>query len=459
MKRFTHFLFAFLLLVGCNDNDNDISGKPVLPEKPDTQMTLEIPEQMETAPQGGNLVIPVHSNTSWTAYCKEKWLTPMPDHGYCDGEVVLKILPHHGIWDREATILFKTEKSQCPLLVRQKGIANRAIRIDKNGTANCFIASPDQKVCTFKAVIPNGSKGARTAVLVWQSTRELITRVEYSPSGGMVGFILHGKSGNAVIAVKDKNGTILWSWHIWITDFNPNRNTLTTNPNANGTSWTFMDRNLGALTSTSGDLSALGLIYQWGRKDPFPGVASVDEKEPETYDIEGNILRTTPETAAQYGTIELSVSHPDTFYKISYKTNDWTSPSDDDLWGGVSFKKSIYDPCPAGWKVPTCDKHGATPYDFILDGKAVYSVRPAGYFYDKWWFPCAGTRVYESGILSYNIGDGYGGMWIGTAGKSNPDLERYPALYGQYLFLIEGSFFKISKDSRSQGMSIRCVKE
>ncbi|MFR9563860.1 MAG: hypothetical protein SNG55_06905, partial [Rikenellaceae bacterium] len=27
--------------------------------------------------------------------------------------------------------------------------------------------------------------------------------------------------GNAVVAVRNSSGTILWTWHIWITDYNP----------------------------------------------------------------------------------------------------------------------------------------------------------------------------------------------------------------------------------------------
>lgn len=54
----------------------------------------------------------------------------------------------------------------------------------------------------------------------------------------------------------------------------------------------------------------------------------------------------------------------------------------------------------------------------------------------------------------------YGGMWIGTAGKASANIEEYPELYGQYMFIVNGKrTFKVSKDARSQGMSMRCVKE
>ena len=51
-------------------------------------------------------------------------------------------------------------------------------------------------------------------------------------------------------------------------------------------------------------------------------------------------------------------------------------------------------------------------------------------------------------------------MWIGTPGRANPDPESYPALYGQYFFLIDSDLlFGTNKASRSQGMAVRCVRE
>lgn len=37
-----------------------------------------------------------------------------------------------------------------------------------------------------------------------------------------------------------------------------------------------MDRNLGATTAEPNTVGALGLLYQWGRKDPFLGSASIN---------------------------------------------------------------------------------------------------------------------------------------------------------------------------------------
>ena len=29
-------------------------------------------------------------------------------------------------------------------------------------------------------------------------------------------------------------------------------------------------------------------------------------------------------------------------------------------------------------------------------------------------------------------------MWIGTAGKASANIEEYPELYGQYMFIVNG---------------------
>lgn len=63
------------------------------------------------------------------------------------------------------------------------------------------------------------------------------------------------REGNVVIAAKDASGTILWSWHIWLTD-QPQEQVYYNNAG------TMMDRNLDATSATPGDVGALCLLYQ-----------------------------------------------------------------------------------------------------------------------------------------------------------------------------------------------------
>lgn len=83
-----------------------------------------------------------------------------------------------------------------------------------------------------------------------------------------------------------------------------------------------------------------------------------------------------------------------------------------------------------------------------------------GFEQEGQWFPTTGTRAYASGGLDYTEANPYSGLWIGTKGKASDNLELYPDLYGQYMFIIDSKrMLKVSKDKRSQGMSLRCVKE
>ena len=152
------------------------------------------------------------------------------------------------------------------------------------------------------------------------------------------------KAGNALIAAKDFEGKIIWSWHIWIP-----KNTIATN-----TYGLFpqelMDRNLGALEAavagSPAPVESFGLTYQWGRKDPFVGPANNSEKSNAT------VAGTAPTAAEGQMTIGETIANPTV---IGHSNDaDWLTAPDNTLW--QNNEKTIYDPCPAGYKVPARDK-------------------------------------------------------------------------------------------------------
>ena len=101
----------------------------------------------------------------------------------------------------------------------------------------------------------NNSKigGIASADWLWvskvgsSSDNELISDVKYAD--GRISFKASSKKGNALIAAFDKDGNIVWSWHIWMTDM-PQVFDYENNPvyqsggKTNG--FFVMDRNLGA---------------------------------------------------------------------------------------------------------------------------------------------------------------------------------------------------------------------
>lgn len=144
--------------------------------------------------------------------------------------------------------------------------------------------------------------------------------------------------GNAVIAVYSEEnctGDILWTWHIWKPE-------ETVADQKYSSTYTLMDRNLGACIKLSTDNvnASSGAYYQWGRKDPFFTNAN-----------SGAItVKSTQYTIATSPTaIGTAVGNPATFYANNNGTSsDWLTTANNALWG---TNKTIYDPCPAGYRV------------------------------------------------------------------------------------------------------------
>jgi uncharacterized protein (TIGR02145 family) len=126
---------------------------------------------------------------------------------------------------------------------------------------------------------------------------------------------------------------------------------------------TMMSINLGAELNSNGSTDgaviykSYGMYYQWGRKDPFVG--------PQKYNFPSNanqLIYNTKgyatslsyvDSTAEQGTVAWSVANPMALIK-GCKANgyDWLyADSGEELWSAET--KSLYDPCPAGWRVPT----------------------------------------------------------------------------------------------------------
>lgn len=177
--------------------------------------------------------------------------------------------------------------------------------------------------------------------------------------------------GNALLALKASDGTILWSWHIWVVDDLADQ----TYTNSEGQP-TFLDRNLGATSNEYNNRYSIGLYYQYGRKDPFVirtdafTVTSSDDfytKEVEITDVEvrtsdnSNMSWTIKNPSKRIVYTETASGNPPKgFYNWLSPTaeieSNWGSPgkvtSIDECAVSKGGYKTIYDPCPAGYRVP-----------------------------------------------------------------------------------------------------------
>lgn len=370
------------------------------------------------------------------------------------------------------------------------------------GYANCYVATTPYALYTFDATkAGNGGRKveAKSAEIVWQSSSKMIQHLTINDKGAVTFFIDRAKGddgkyieedgkdvvpeGNAVIAVRDANGEIAWSWHIWVIreSKNPLKNTETY---ANGK--TFMDKNLGAFANSKGAtddtdeiLASYGLYYQWGRKDPFT--------RPRYYDCAGGVAETVygasgsvyvkfEETGETVGTTEYAVANPKTFITNATSitddgdgVGDWLAKTDGSLWSDTA--KTDYDPCPYGWRVPAKGDFDVLALTDAEDGKDLATARKqfgwnlndgtADYFYTG-----AGLRSYYNGVINnMNHKDGAypstpepweGYYW--TSGQSADGTQGLCMYFDLTTTRTINKFNKRYPSKRANAMQIRCVK-
>jgi hypothetical protein len=349
------------------------------------------------------------------------------------------------------------------------------------GAANSYIVKPGGSI-TIKGVKGNSTEvlDFDNAGLVWQDCKGMVKSIAGNGAEGVVVVSLNeGKEGNAVVCAR-KGATIVWSWHLWVTDYDPEEDPFTwsstdTTGNVIAT-YTFMDRNLGAKSNEAKSSNSFGLLYQWGRKDPFVGAGSgLESVVPvDMYDLEGNVLEERamdrPATTGTGNNLQLTIENPDLFLfaKGSQLPRDWYASlpkgQNNDLWGGVSGVKTMFDPCPEGWTVPAAGdpwrfrfqykKQGALndslPYDetrpWYIDNDSVgYRYKTLGG--KEFWFPFPGHRACESGLV-YGTG---GGAQIHTRSTAQTYCVVESFAWGN-----PSSEFELN---RPYGSSVRCIKE
>lgn len=236
------------------------------------------------------------------------------------------------------------------------------------------------------------------------------------------------KAGNAVVAMK-VNGEIYWSWHIWCTDYNPNLKEG--QQELNGFVW--MDRNLGATYNKyneEGGIKSKGFLYQWGRKDLFPPTKGWEktESDEDLYNLAGEIITFSKVPVEVFNNIPNSVHNSMSFYtseeswytnaKGTYRRNDLS------LWNSKVGKKTIFDPCPDGWRVPV-GKDGEYESPWEQAKKNVTPlVRYKGFSLKGIYYPAAGYRELLTGNMPNNSFLDNALYWAGNI----PSLYRQPSI-------------------------------
>lgn len=367
------------------------------------------------------------------------------------------------------------------------GSLDTFIPLDTEGTANSYIADRGAASYSFTATIMgNGADGIidegkfedasgniltkagganihpLSAKLLWQDTDELVEQVALV--NGRVQVKMGRSRGNALIAVYDKanpnaeDAKVLWSWHLWCT---PVPQIIEYTAPRTGHEYTIMDRNVGATTSTLGLVTTQGLQYQFGRKDPFTTSLDYDE---EVAVFLRNVRSDSLPHLFSYEeplTIAQAIGKPDVFiHRMNLSGGKWCETSEMKyLWGNPEGQveyfpsltvKTIYDPCPIGYKVPPVDA-------LILKMKSYSQYEHGGIYY-------AGEEGDNTKLINmpavhsayYAYGTSIAYWTSSDFGKPNSTFEwgEFGVMHTYY----PGSY-TLRYNAFARPGSIRCVKE
>lgn len=290
-------------------------------------------------------------------------------------------------------------------------ITNRTVTVDSGinkswpaiqltrywGSANCLMIEPGESAVldvapyyTFSSDYSYGGSRIKTesgenwlpdgleAEVIWELAAGADASVSSSvlsscSLGGTTLSVTAGSSeGNALVALKDGEGNIQWSFHVWVTD-TPAELSYT---NING--GILQDRDLGAtntdLCNTSNNLDCIGLHYQWGRKDPFATSRAALPSAAKTGSYkQASTLHTTAIADNTNGNIAWTIQNPtvrliasSTPYRWYVGAQGTNSGEEIAFWGCRTINswqnadaaaeepngvKTVYDPCPEGYKV------------------------------------------------------------------------------------------------------------
>lgn len=346
--------------------------------------------------------------------------------------------------------------------------------------ANSFLLNKKETNYLFDATTDGRSPLATARVgVIWQSATNLVQYLDFDASSGKASFYVgadsegNTKEGNALIGAYDAHDKLLWSWHAWISDFDPDAEGGSVDFN----SYTLMNRNLGARANANSDaaeiLASFGLFYQWGRKEPFIGPSvynAANGTSAAMYDGNGSrAYMKTAESDSETGTMKYALQNPLTYILVAEKEADWLQSGGGERWAADA--KTLYDPCPYGWRI-------APPAAFADLSICESLAADAGYAAKFGWtlgdaagaqsfFMAAGRRSwYDASVQNYfdeSLLSRAAEMqpWVGYYWTGGADAALSPA----FCFWLKADevaasgLWNARPMGRANGMQVRCVRD
>ena len=341
--------------------------------------------------------------------------------------------------------------------------------------------------------VQNASNPATQASIVWMDQQALVDGLSVTNDGNksFVNFHVSAaniKNGNAVIAVKSADGTIMWSWHLWFDhsdalstiactnhegdNFKVTKNILgytiykwkSTSYESPRVARMKIEQEVGNGAKKSAYITITQspyaekeystALYQFGRKDAFPGTNTLYES-------------TFVENGGDNISIVNAIQNPGTFYTdgntwgTEYRYfNLWSMQTTSQTDASKTLVKTVYDPCPVGFSMPPVKTFSGvtttgTTNTNNKDINALGDWDQGWHFYAKdssspstIYYPAIGSRTAKEGKL-YGVKDrGY--YWVGvpssTSAGNNLDIRNTIVIPANNL-------------NRAVGCSIRPVAE
>ena len=236
----------------------------------------------------------------------------------------------------------------------------------------------------------------------------------------------------------------IWSWHIWLWPHDLSPVEIT---NSTGVKYNIMPVNLASKYDSDG-VHIKNWFYQWGRPIPmllpYAWNSSIDHTP-------GTIYRSNKADELWQG-----VSNPTEFYyNFSSPYNWFGDKSYYNLWDAACTStgnsdndtvKTVYDPCPVGWKVPNGNTF--TGLSVLSSANGIVKMRRYSGDTVGVGFPMSGCRLNSNGSL-YSVGS-YGYVWLSSANSQG----------SAYNLLFDSSSVNPQDDyGRARGFSVRPVED
>lgn len=432
--------------------------------------------------------------------------------------------------------------SQNTKMLKRATPQNKDLAIGNGGSANCYVVNA-AGTYTFPCVYGNGLDNAGNArpasdyladnfvnhagtqintlsdlpkipeseidnvCIVWQDAKSLINpkSLQIVTRNGFkcVQFTIDTLNicqGNAVIAVRNFNTEILWSWHIWVTNHNMSNTIRVDNQNYGNVGRVISDFapvplgfcerdtfkyaarkiHLSIVQPSTNDTARITInqnsadayiygvnapYYQFGRKDPF--IISKGNNEKKTF----------YDASYTYGTagavsLAEAIKRPYLFYRGEL----WCTTTHWNLWNlnltaaanvdATTVKKTVYDPCPAKFTLPKTGAYtgftnsgtGESGNAYWTTSHAQYGIgsnfptnsfqNPIGNPSTIFFFALGAIDHYDTGTIKY-VGEA-GHYW--TAGN-------YSNGWGRYLYFPNNYIDPQDYHGRSYGFSVWPVAE